>query len=430
MSQSLNKDFWITTFLPFSAAMAASGTLIPLFILAMGGGAADIGWLSALSSCVSLPLAFIWGKLTDDTGQRKIFIIIMFISGFGVIFGYFLTGIIPGNFTWLIGLSVLSGLLLGSGDTAKNMYIFDSYPPDQWEEKISKYQQRTGIGACLGLVFGGVFQMVFVDSYAIFFLICALLCGGSAVLGFLVIKDIAVDKIIQKAERTPVMNLDLPYYSSIYTPRKTISYQVKDKESPSKRQMTKTLVLFFLGSFTLYLASNFTFTPLPAFMSVDLLIMEFLIFWIYLGYYAISVLGYTFAGNWIDKHGNRKILLIGVITRIAVYGAFAIFAIFTLTIAGSAVAYTMIIILLICSGISYSLMNVALQNTLPRLIEKNIGEILALYSIVVGISAIIGSFLSGFIAETLGYPWLFLLSVIFGVLALVIYLKAVKKDIK
>ncbi|MHA1132508.1 MAG: MFS transporter, partial [Candidatus Helarchaeota archaeon] len=114
MSQSLSKDFWINTFLPFSAAMAASGTLIPLFILFMGGSASSIGWLSALSSCVSLPLAFFWGKLTDDSGKRKIFILIMFISGFGIIFGYFLTGLIPGNFTWLIFLAILSGLLLGA----------------------------------------------------------------------------------------------------------------------------------------------------------------------------------------------------------------------------------------------------------------------------------------------------------------------------
>ncbi len=421
--KQLNKDFWINTFLPFSAAMAAAGTLIPLFIISatIGGDVSDIGMLSALSSCVGLPLAFVWGKLTDDTGKRKIFILIMFISGFGILFGYFLAI----NLTWLIVLSVLSGLLLGAGDTAKNMYIFDTYPPTEWEEKIAKYQQRTGIGACAGLIFGGLFQIFFITiNFAIFFLVCSILCGISAVLGYFFIKDIRIDRIRQKVERVPIINLDLPFYSSLYTPRKVVSYESQVKDAPTKSQITSTLILFFLASFALYLASNFTFTPLPAFITQELLIAPSFIFWIFLGYYIVSVVGYTFTGTWIDKMGNRNVLFIGLLIRIVVYGVFAIFSILTLAFTGS---FALVILLLIFSGISYSLMNVALQNTLPRLIQKNLGEILAIYSIIVGISAIIGSFFSGFIAETLGYLWVFLFSLIFAGIALAIYYKAIKK---
>ncbi|MFX1296769.1 MAG: MFS transporter, partial [Promethearchaeota archaeon] len=176
------------------------------------------------------------------------------------------------------------------------------------------------------------------------------------------------------------------------------------------------------------------FTPLPAFMSQasssgGLEIPEYLIFWIYLSYYAVSVIGYTFAGNLIDKQGNRKILFIGVTIRIVIYLVFAIFSIFTAIAAGTPFGYITIILLLIFSGISYSLMNVALQNTLPRLITKNIGEVLALYSIIAGISSIVGSFFSGLIVENpgLGYLWLFIFSVIFAGIAFAIYFKAVKK---
>ena len=282
MSQIVKKDLWITTFLPFSAAMAAAGTLIPLFILVIGN-VSDIGILSAISSTVSLPLAFIWGKLTDDSGKRKIFILIMFISGFGVLFGYFLAGMVFGTIITLIILSIMSGALLGAGDTAKNMYIFDKYPPEEWEEKISKYQQLTGIGACLGLVFGGLFQMFF-NNYAIFFLICAILCGISAGMGFLMIKEVSTDKVKYKVERAPIMNMDLPMYSSVYIPKKPISYDITKEsiDSSLRSQITKTIIMFFLASFTLYMASNLTFTPLPAFMTDNLVIAEYLIFWIYL----------------------------------------------------------------------------------------------------------------------------------------------------
>jgi len=87
----------------------------------------------------------------------------------------------------------------------------------------------------------------------------------------------------------------------------------------------------------------------------------------------------------------------------------------------------LVIILLIFSGLSYSLQNVALQNCLPRLVQKNMGEILAIYSIIIGVSAILGSLFSGIIAESLGYSWLFLFSVIFASIACLIYLITLKK---
>jgi hypothetical protein len=306
------------------------------------------------------------------------------------------------------------------------MYILDKYPPDLWQKKIAKYQQRSGIGACLGLVFGGLFQ-IFSNTYGLFFLICAILCAISAFIGFFTIKDISKDTILQKVEKMPLINLDLAFYSSLIQPRKILFYDIeaRDQEGPTKLQFTKTLGLFFLAGFALYLASNFTFTPLAAFITKELNIFQGCYFWIFVGYYIIAVVGYTFAGSWIERKGNRKILFIGNIIRIAVYIVFTILALVYLAF-GMIGSLIMVIILLIFSGISFSLMNVALQNCLPRLVEKKVGVIYALYNIVIGISAILGSLFSGMIAS-IGYSWLFLFSVVFASVACLIYYIALKK---
>ncbi len=409
------KDFWISTFIPFSAAVAAAGVLVPLFILAIGGSVADLGWLTALGSGISLPLAFIWGKLTDDSGQRKIFIILMFISGFGISIGYFFSN----TFVWLIVLAVLTGLLIGSGDTARNMYIYDKYPESEWEETISKFHQRSGIGSCAGLLFGGIF-LYFSNEFALFFLICAILCAISAILGFFFIKEVSTEKVRHKKDK--MTDMKLAFYSSTYELHKIRPTKVQRDEDLRAR-----VILFLIGTFVLYLAFNLIFTPLPAFMLEELKIAEYLIFWVYLGYFAISVVGYSFAGNWIDKKGNRTVLFIGLFTRIVVYSGFAIFSLFIVNVAGGPSALVIVIILLIFGGIAFSLMNVALQNTLPRLIKKDLGEVLGVYYIVIGLSAIVGSFFSGFIAEFLSYAWLFLIAVICTVIAFAIYFKIVKK---
>lgn len=424
MSTNSRKDFWIMSFIPFSAAMAASGTLIPLFIIStvIGGSVSDIGVFSAISSLVSLPLAFIWGKLTDDTGKRKVFILIMLLSGFGVLLGYTFAS----DLLWILVLSIISGLLLGSGDTAKTIYIFDHYPPDLWEEKISKYHQLSGLGATLGLAVGGLFQM-FLMEYSIFFLICAILCTISAGIGFLTIKDVTKDQFNHKINKSALINADLPVFSSLIQARKIVPYKLTLEKTPMRKNVTFSLILFFLAAFSLFLASNFTFTPLPAFIKQNLGIEESYIFWIFLAYYVISVVGYTFAGNWIDKYGNRKILFTGLLTRGGVYAAFSIFSLFTISLIGSWGAIVGVILLLTFAGLSYSLMNVALQNILPRLIQKNVGEMLAIYSIIVGASSILGSFFSGFIAESIGYSWLFVFSVIGACIAGIIYWQALRK---
>jgi len=425
MSHISNKDFWIYAFLPFSAAMAASGTLIPLFIISglANTSVSDIGLVSAISTIVSLPLAFVWGKLTDDTRKRKVFILTAFISGFGILFTYFFAV----NLIWVIILNIISGLLLGAGDTAKSMYILDKYPPDLWEKKIAKFQQRSGIGACLGLAFGGLFQL-YSNYYGVFFLVCAFLCALSAIMGFFTIKDISKDKILQKIEKTALINLDLAFYSSLIQPRKILIYNIeaRDQEEPMKLQFTKTLGLFFLAGFALYLASNFAFTPLAAFITQQLTIHESYYFWIFIGYYVVSVIGYTFAGNWIEKSGNLKILFIGNLIRIAVYAVFVMLSLMFLAF-GTTGSLITIIVLLVFSGISFSLMNVTLQNILPRLIEKKVGEMLAIYNIVIGISAILGSLFSGLIARSIGYSWLFLFSVMFASIACLIYFMTLKK---
>jgi len=88
MTNNAKSDLWFVIFVPFAASMAASGTLIPLFLLALGGSVSQIGIFSSLTSVVSLVLAFIWGRLTDATGKRKIFILITFFSAFGILLGY------------------------------------------------------------------------------------------------------------------------------------------------------------------------------------------------------------------------------------------------------------------------------------------------------------------------------------------------------
>ncbi|MHA1269506.1 MAG: MFS transporter [Candidatus Helarchaeota archaeon] len=419
MGNNLKKDLWTSIYIPFAAGMSASGTLIPLFLLSLPGGSVSfIGLFSSITSIVSLILTFIWGKLTDDTGKRKIFILISMFSGFGILMGYAFSF----EIFHLMWLAIISGLLLGAESTATSMYLFDHYPPDLWEEKISKLNLKSGIGSCIGMVFGALFQMYFLD-YQLFFIITSILCLISGIMGFFLLHDKKPEKMLLLKREFPIVGiLDLPIYSSLLYKKVIYSLQKRDSETKGNYYFTKYVVIFLIAIFIFYLSSSLTFTPLSAFMKINLNINDSWIFWIFLSYYVILTISFLFVGNAVDKYGNRKMLFLGLSLRIVTYILFTVFSMITLS------GFNGLLSLIIIAGIagfSISFIKVVFSNIYPRLFDnrENLGEMLAVFSIIGGLAGIIGSYLSGYIAELTiyGYFLLFLTSTILAGLSLLIF---------
>ncbi|MHA1229284.1 MAG: MFS transporter [Candidatus Helarchaeota archaeon] len=412
MSQNSGKDFWILIYLPFAAGISSSGTLIPLFILFITGDSVSyIGIFSSITSLVSLFLTFIWGKLTDDTSRRKVFILISLFSGFGIFLGYAFSF----NVQHLLILAIISG---------PNMYLFEHYPPELWEEKLSKLNLCVGLGSCIGMVFGAVFQM-YIVNYSLFFVISSVLCLIAGIMGVFLLKDLRpMDVSLPKLrlERQIVGNLDIPLYSSLLYKKPAFRKRLQEISAKLKLHFTKYVIIFLVAIFLFYLSSSLTFTPLSAFMKLQSKIPDSWIFWIYLSYYVILTVSFIFVGKTIDKYGNRKILFLGLSLRILTYILFTIYSMLTFEFIIGVVGF---IILAGIAGFSISFLKVVFSNVYPRLLpdEEDLGEMLAVLSIVGNGAGIIGAYLSGYIAEQFiyGYFMLFLISAILAGISTVVF---------
>ena len=416
---SFKKDIWMSLYIPFATGMSASGTLIPLFILSLSNGSVSyIGLFSSITSIISLILTFIWGKLTDDTGKRKIFILITLFSGTGILLGYAFSF----SLVHLLILAIISGLLLGAESTATSMYLFEHYPPDLWEEKLSKLSLQNGIGSCIGMLFGALFQ-IFIMNYQLFFIISSILCLISGIMGISLLHDLRQKDFIKpKTEYQNIGNMEIPIYSSIFFKKIAFVQQKNNISAKSKYHFTKYVVIFLVAIFIFYLSSSLTFTPLSAFMKLRLNLSDSWIFLIFLSYYVILTISFIFVGKAIDKYGNRKMLLLGLVLRIFTYVLFSVFSLMAFPWLSSFVA---LLIIAGIAGFSISFIKIAFSNIYPRLFpnRENLGEMLSIFSIVGSLAGIIGSYVSGYIADSFitGYFILFLGSTVLALASFLIF---------
>jgi MFS family permease len=248
-------------------------------------------------------------------------------------------------------------------------------------------------------------------------------------MGFLILKDTEKkDLSLPKREVQPFGSLDLPFYASasyVNIAFGTLNEKIgaiRDDKAGLRYKFTKYVLIFFLSVFIFNLGSSLTFTPLSAWMITILKFDESYIFWIYLSYYLILTISYLFVGKSIDKYGNRKMAFLGLSAKIIAYILFIAISIVILPELGYLIG---LLVILGISGLSISFVKVVFSNIFPRLTgEENLGEMLAIYSIIGSSAGIIGSFLSGIIAESsvFGYFFLFLISVGLTGLSFLIFL--------
>jgi MFS family permease len=82
------KDLWHISFVPYKGAFGIANVLFPLYIAIIGGSIADVGLVVAAFNLASIPGLILWGKLSDRSARRRIFIIFGFLAStifFGMI---------------------------------------------------------------------------------------------------------------------------------------------------------------------------------------------------------------------------------------------------------------------------------------------------------------------------------------------------------
>jgi MFS family permease len=378
---------WFLGFLFHEMAFGLLSIFLPLYVVnALGGSLTDVGIMIAVANFAAVPFSFFWGYLCDKTRRYRLFILVSF-AGMSVLFYVFsLTSSV-----WL--LVVLYGLISVfhvAHEAPKNVLIAEYYSREDWERSFASYEALTEVGWLAGLVLGFVLSGVGLASVW-FILFVSLLNVMAFVASLLLIRDplfiferrlVAIERVFDFAHRG-------------FAVASRAFEGAKIKESLKE----ESVVLFCSGLLLFSFATSMLFTPLPVFFSKDLGLAQSVVFVVFIFNTIGTTSGYFLAGGRaevMDEHG--------IMRRANLVRALLSLLLVVVAVSASVFILPLAVLILVMMGLVYGFFLISSLSLSMELIPE--GKAGVFYALV-GLGGALGCFIGTFIAESYGFPILF-----------------------
>jgi len=404
------RSSWLSAFIPVNAALGATQPLIPLYVASLGGNVAHVGLVTSAYNLTSVPSSIFWGKLSDESSRRKIFILLGFISA-GLIFSMFT---LASNVVHLVFFNAFLGLFLTAYIPVASMMIVEVFPKRKLNRYIGLYNQYAGFGWSLGIVAGTIWLSY--NGIRMFFTICSSMCFIGALLGVWLIKD---PEIV--LERRHAFDYSAPHVVETARYLPTILFQIpRLLELQRLRRLllsslTRSLPLYYVSMFCFFTAFNMFFVPLPIFYS-SLGIPSNQIFLLFLALSLTSTTFYPRVGRWSERIREMKLINMAGTVRITIFSLVGVFG----PVVGTIAAKTSILaICMAVLGLTWALFWVSSSSILPKLSDPTkLGQAQGMLNAVIGVAVVVGSLIGGIASYSLSYSINFLLAALMTVVGL------------
>lgn len=378
---------WFLGFLIHEMAFGLLSIFLPLYVVnALGGSLTDVGIMIAVANFAAVPFSFFWGYLCDKTRRYRLFILISF-SGMSVLFYAFsLTSSI-----WL--LIVLYGLISifhVAHEAPKNVLIAEYYSREDWERSFASYEAFTEVGWLAGLVLGLVLSSISFSNMS-FILFVSLLNLVAFVVSLLLIRDplfiferrlVAIEKVFSFAHRGLA-----------------VASRALEGGKVTESLKKESVMLFCVGLLIFSFATNMLFTPLPLFFANDFGLTQSVVFVVFIFNTLGTTMGYFLAGARAEITDEN-----GVIKRAILLRALLSLVFVAVAVSASVFFLPLAVLTLVVMGLVFGFFWISSLSLSMELIPEGKA---GLFYALVGLGAAFGCFLGTFIAETLGFPVLF-----------------------
>ena len=380
--QIWNKTFFLILFVSFLMFLSMYMLLptLPLYAQSIGGNETVAGTIVGIFTLSAVLVRPWFGNLLDQRGRKLILII-------GV--SIFLVSVLAYNLAFsiitLLVLRVVHGIGWGASTTATGTMASDVIPAVRRAEGMGYYGIAATVAMSLGPALG--LYLVKYSSYSVLFTGAALLAALGLAGSFFINYEIP-RKNRPEAKKTPVKGVIL-----------------------EKNAIPPALVLFFI---TLSYGGIVTFLPSYAnYRGVENIGIFFTV------YALVLLFSRPIIGKLADRYGVRKFLVPGILSIAA--------ALFLLTKASSLPMFLLV-------GVVYGLGFGTVQPILNALVislspPERRGAANATFAVAMDLGIGLGAVTLGFLAQKMGYVYMYGSSVIFALLALVMYYAFLRKKL-
>lgn len=400
-SLSLTSRKWSWYLLPLNASSTGLSTIIPIYVLALGGSVREVAIAMFLSNLAVTLGAIFWGKLIDAMHWRRTIIAVCSAAIAITCASMYFVSSIP----VLMLLSALVGFFSIGPAPVTNLLVMEKSGKDDWLKTFSWTSLISSAGLVIAMVAGYLWLMQYdAQSYAV---ICSAIAVSSLVLTVMLVKDppatlerkaIAMSPaaVVDRLKQVPVMFLK---------PVSDLSL------SKLRSSMSRKEFLFFAGTGLYFLSGNLMFTPYTPFLK-DSGVTDSQVFLAYTILHLSKVFFLPFNHRLVAKGGEEKMGRLAYVPRM--FGI-ALAAAAALLFASNPASILMATLAaFVAVEVGFSIWSTTTTSSLLKIIpDGRAGNILGINSAIIGTGLLIGSIAAGEVAATLGYVATFALAIAF-----------------
>ena len=373
-------------------------TLVPLYILFLGGNVVQVALDTTLYNAVLIPSSILWGRLTDRWAKRRLFFV---ITGTGCTVVFIAMFLLP-NLTDLGLLYGALGFVVSANAVATNLLVMETSEKKNWISSYSNLSLVANLGSILGVAVGFVWASELpLGAYLVF---CAAATAACTALSFLLISE---PNIPLEAEHLSLTPARIFHGMSVFLHHFVISRETaKDVLRTFRATRAGALVgrvLLFLSMFLFTTASGFMNTSFTPFLA-DYGVTDNEVFAISLVNIIIQTMAYRWMGGLIKRFGGVRIGPNAVLLRTFLYMIFAC----RRSLAHGYLLFILSTVVFAGVGIAYALWNSSTSVTLlSNLGQGRQGNLLGEYAALGALGTVAGSLFTGYVSFYDGYSTTF-----------------------
>ena len=402
-TDSRRDEKWLWIFVPINAAVGGFTTLLPLYVINLGGTVIDVGNIVSAYSLALIPSSILWGMAVDRKPRRIPFVTHSYL-GITILIaaGFFATEV-----STVLLLYVCYAVVSTVASPAVGLLLIESSPKKDWSMTFARYSSLTLVGMVVGVI-PGIFWTSFFPL-STYFLLCALFAGLSVILAakYLVEPKFVLErKVVALTQESLVAKLRTVTMIFITIP------SLEDIRSFGKlvrSVFTRHLPLLYLSFFLFFTAGNLFFTSYTPFLKSRQM-DDSGVFIIFSTLFVLQAAVYPVTGRACRRFGEDRVALSGLWLRTAGFLAGIVAVVLMLRNSDLLLASVWSIAMI---GTAFAFYNTSSSVLLFRsLTVGKQGELLGIYSALTGIAAFAGAIASGYLSFNFGYGATFMTATI------------------
>ncbi len=391
---------WVWFIFPINIAAEGLHTAVPLFVIHLGGGIAEIAVITAIHYGVAALGSIFWGKILDKYHAKKLVLLIAFsITLVCCVWLFYTTTIEP-----IYAISPISGFFLVARSQVTQMLVMETSPNNQWSRLFARTSILATLGSLAAMVIGAIWSLYF-DSRQ-YFLICAISTGIAILISLQITKTnfhIERSTIAESIHGIHYIFSHFRWHHHLIFPKVPELYDYRHILTILKGKVSHEIGFLFLTNFLFYFGSNVYFTALTPFLK-NLGLSDSIVFSLYL-LQACTMVGFFFtAPKIIAKIGEEHAAMGAYIPRLS--GVLIASFLITAFVGTGSLVFAILSMCLMVVG--FSIYNTANSVLLFKAIPKGFeGTYLGVNSSMVGFGVFGGALTAGFITNIFGYQTTF-----------------------